>query len=115
MSFLIDHTIKVSLLIFMAFGATVLLRHRSAAVRHWVLERSPSLCAAATPFLSRRGFDHSRTRCSLWPESAFMMPGFGVQHRSEWAFTFARNGRSGWAGMRIPDARTTGVAVRARH
>ena len=29
-----------------------------------------------------------------------MMPGFGVQHRSEWAFSFARNGRSGWAGLR---------------
>jgi hypothetical protein len=43
--------------------------------------------------------DH-RNPCSPWPESAFMMPGFGVQHRSESVFTFDRNGRSRWAGIR---------------
>ena len=29
-----------------------------------------------------------------------MMTGIRVQHRSESAFTFDRNGRSGWAGIR---------------
>jgi hypothetical protein len=29
-----------------------------------------------------------------------MMTGIRVQHRSESAFTFNRNGRSGWAGIR---------------
>jgi hypothetical protein len=30
-----------------------------------------------------------------------MMTGIGVQHRSESAFTFDRNRRSQWAGIRI--------------
>ena len=29
-----------------------------------------------------------------------MMTGIGVHHRSECVFTFARNGRSRWAGIR---------------
>ena len=29
-----------------------------------------------------------------------MMAGIGVQHQSESAFSFDRNGRSGWAGAR---------------
>jgi predicted SnoaL-like aldol condensation-catalyzing enzyme len=36
----------------------------------------------------------------IMPESAFMMTGIGVQHRSESVFTFVRNRRSGWAGIR---------------
>ena len=34
------------------------------------------------------------------PESMFSMAGIDVQHRSEWVFTFDRNRRSRWAGIR---------------
>jgi methylphosphotriester-DNA--protein-cysteine methyltransferase len=45
------------------------------------------------------------------PESAFMMTGIGVQHRSESVFTFDRNGRSRWAGIRSQHFRTiTGMS-----
>ena len=55
----------------------------------------------------RRAFSFDRNRCSrspesvfVMPESAFMMTGIDVQHRSESVFTFDRNRRSGWAGLR---------------
>ena len=51
MSFLLDSTLKVSLIILVALGATILLRRRSAAVRHWVLAVAIG-CAVATPLLS---------------------------------------------------------------
>jgi hypothetical protein len=35
------------------------------------------------------------------PESMFSMAGIDVQHRSELVFTFDRNRRSRWAGIRI--------------
>lgn len=47
---LLDVTIKVSLIVLVALAATMLLRTRSAAVRHWVLSAA-LLCAAATPVL----------------------------------------------------------------
>jgi TonB family protein len=50
MSFLLDSTLKVSLIVLVALGATVLLRRRSAAVRHWVLAVAIA-CAVATPLL----------------------------------------------------------------
>ena len=62
---------------------------------------------AAGSFSYRRAFSLAgtdvqdrRNPCSAWPESAFMMTGIRVQHRSESVFTFDRNGRSGWAGIR---------------
>jgi TonB family protein len=42
--------IKISLVVLVGLAATVLLRKRSAAVRHWILAAS-ILCAAATPLL----------------------------------------------------------------
>jgi predicted nuclease of predicted toxin-antitoxin system len=41
-----------------------------------------------------------------------MMPGIGVQHRSESAFTFGRNRRSRWPGIRtrVKDAVVLGLA-----
>jgi TonB family protein len=50
MSFLLDNTLKVSLIVLVALGATVLLHGRSAAVRHWVLAVAIA-CAAASPLL----------------------------------------------------------------
>jgi TonB family protein len=50
MSFLLDSTLKVSLIVLVALGATALLRRRSAAVRHWVLAVAIA-CAAANPLL----------------------------------------------------------------
>jgi TonB family protein len=50
MSLLLDSTLKVSLIVLVALGATILLRRRSAAVRHWVLAVAIA-CAAATPLL----------------------------------------------------------------
>jgi beta-lactamase regulating signal transducer with metallopeptidase domain len=44
--------IKMSLIVLLGLIATVLLRRRSAAVRHWVLAASV-VCAAATPLLER--------------------------------------------------------------
>ena len=44
--------IKMSLLVLLGLTATVLLRRRSAAVRHWVLAAA-IVCAAATPLLER--------------------------------------------------------------
>jgi hypothetical protein len=43
--------------------------------------------------------DH-RIRCSAWPDRAFMMAGFGVQHPPASAFTFNRIGCSEWSGFR---------------
>jgi len=40
----------------------------------------------------------------IMPESAFMMTGIGVQHRSESVFTFDRNRCSRWAGIRTSAA-----------
>ena len=51
MSSLLDSTLKVSLIILLALGATLLLRRRSAAVRHWVLAVAIG-CAVATPLLA---------------------------------------------------------------
>jgi beta-lactamase regulating signal transducer with metallopeptidase domain len=50
MSFLLDSTLKVSLIVLVALGATILLRRRSAAARHWVLAVAIA-CAAASPLL----------------------------------------------------------------
>ena len=50
--------------------------------------------------LTGTGVHDHRNPCSSWPESAFMMTGIGVQHRSESVFTFDRNDRSRWAGIR---------------
>src|SRR5260370_35316106 len=50
MSFLLDSTLKVSLIVLVALGARVLLRRRSAAARHWVLAVAIA-CAAASPLL----------------------------------------------------------------
>jgi TonB family protein len=44
--------IKVSLIVLLGLAATVLLRKRSAAVRHWILAAA-IICAAATPLLER--------------------------------------------------------------
>ena len=44
--------IKMSLLVILGLAAVALLRHRSAAVRHWVLAAA-LVCAAATPLLER--------------------------------------------------------------
>src|SRR5712692_7184784 len=51
MSFLLDSTLKVSVIVLVALGATILLRRRSAAVRHWVLAVAIG-CAVATPVLA---------------------------------------------------------------
>jgi TonB family protein len=51
MTFLLDSTLKVSLIVLVALGATLLLRRRSAAVRHWVLAVAIG-CAVATPLLA---------------------------------------------------------------
>jgi beta-lactamase regulating signal transducer with metallopeptidase domain len=48
--FLLNTTIKISLIVFVALATLVLLRRRSAAVRHFVLAVSLA-CAAATPAL----------------------------------------------------------------
>jgi beta-lactamase regulating signal transducer with metallopeptidase domain len=48
--FLLNTTIKISLIVFVALAALVLLRGRSAAVRHFVLAVALA-CAAATPAL----------------------------------------------------------------
>jgi TonB family protein len=50
MSFLLDSTLKVSLIVLVALGVTILLRRGSAAVRHWVLAVAIA-CAAAAPLL----------------------------------------------------------------
>jgi TonB family protein len=51
MNLLFDSTVKVSLIVLMALAARVLLRRRSAAVRHWVLSVAIA-CAAAMPLLA---------------------------------------------------------------
>jgi TonB family protein len=50
MSLLLDNTVKVSLMVVLALGATVLLRRHSAAMRHWVLTVAIT-CAVAMPLL----------------------------------------------------------------
>ena len=47
---LLNTTIKISLIVLAALAATMLLRQRSAAVRHFVLAVALA-CAAATPFV----------------------------------------------------------------
>lgn len=51
MSVLLDSTLKVSVIVLMALCAVVVLRRRSAAVRHWVLSVAIT-CAVAAPVLS---------------------------------------------------------------
>jgi TonB family protein len=51
MSSLIDGALKVSFILLVALGVCVLLRARSAALRHWVLAVAIA-CALATPLLS---------------------------------------------------------------
>jgi TonB family protein len=50
MNLLLDSTLKVSVIVLVALGALVLLRRRSAALRHWVLAVAIA-CAAAAPLL----------------------------------------------------------------
>jgi len=52
MTFLIDNTVRVSLIVLIGIGARLVLGRRSAAVRHWVLAVAV-LCAAATPVLGQ--------------------------------------------------------------
>jgi beta-lactamase regulating signal transducer with metallopeptidase domain len=47
---LVDSTLKVSLIVFVALAGAAMLRRRSAALRHWILAAA-LLCAAATPAL----------------------------------------------------------------
>jgi beta-lactamase regulating signal transducer with metallopeptidase domain len=47
---LVNTTVKTSLVILLGFAFTALLRHRSAALRHWVLAAAVG-CAAAMPML----------------------------------------------------------------
>src|ERR1700730_6905017 len=51
MTLLLAAAMKVSVILVGALAATVLLRRRSAALRHWVLTAALA-CAAATPVLS---------------------------------------------------------------
>lgn len=51
MSILLDLTVKVSIIVLLAFAAAQLLQRRSAAVRHWVLAAAIA-CAAASPLLA---------------------------------------------------------------
>ena len=50
MTFLLESTIKMSLVLAAGLAAAALLRRRSAALRHWVLTAAV-LCAAITPLL----------------------------------------------------------------
>ena len=50
MSLLVETTIKVSSIMVLALAAGALLRHRSAALRHWMLTAA-IVCAAAVPVL----------------------------------------------------------------
>jgi TonB family protein len=50
MSLLVETTLKVSSIIVLALAAGALLRHRSAALRHWMLTAA-IVCAAAVPVL----------------------------------------------------------------
>jgi hypothetical protein len=50
MSLLVESTLKVSLIILVAMAATVLLRSRSAALRHWMLSAALA-CAAGLPVI----------------------------------------------------------------
>ncbi len=51
MNLLLDSTLKASIILVAALGATVLLRKRSAALRHWVLSVAVG-CALAAPLLA---------------------------------------------------------------
>jgi len=51
MNLLLESTIKISLVILVGLALTLLLRRRSAAVRHWVLATTIG-CAAAIPLLT---------------------------------------------------------------
>lgn len=51
MSLLLDSALRVSVILLVALGACVLLRTRSAALRHWVLAVAIG-CALATPLLA---------------------------------------------------------------
>src|SRR5690349_1847328 len=50
MNLLIDNTVRITLIILIGLVARLMLRGRSAAVRHWVLAVS-ILCAASAPML----------------------------------------------------------------
>ena len=50
MNLLIDNTVRITLIILIGLGARMVLRRRSAAVRHWVLAVA-ILCAASAPML----------------------------------------------------------------
>ena len=52
MMVLLDGSLKVSVMLLLAFAATALLRRRSAALRHSILAAAIA-CAAATPLLQR--------------------------------------------------------------
>jgi beta-lactamase regulating signal transducer with metallopeptidase domain len=63
---LLNTTVKVSLIVFVALATTTLLRRRSAAVRHFVLAVALA-CAAATPVV--------RLVAPAWQSSAGWFPG----------------------------------------
>jgi TonB family protein len=50
MSFFLDSTLKVSLVVLVGLGAAWLFRNRSSAARHWILATT-FLCASMTPVL----------------------------------------------------------------
>jgi TonB family protein len=50
MNFLVDNTIRVSLIMLIGLGGRVIFRRHSAAVRHWVLAVA-IVCALATPLI----------------------------------------------------------------
>ena len=50
MSLLIDTAVRISIIVVVALGLTLMLRHRSAALRHWVLTIAIG-CGAAMPLL----------------------------------------------------------------
>ena len=50
MNLLLESTLKVSLIVLFALASTVLLRKRSAAMRHWMLSAAIA-CAAVAPML----------------------------------------------------------------
>ena len=54
MSFLLGSTLKVSIVIPAGLGVAALLRHRSAAARHWVIAASMRLRAGDAGSRARR-------------------------------------------------------------
>jgi hypothetical protein len=79
MTLLLNTTIKISLIVLVALLTTMVLRRRSAAIRHFVLAAALA-CAAATPAVrfiapawqtSARWFDSSRLRLIDRPLAVF--------------------------------------------